>query len=49
MNELLDYKKQVNAEFKNLRLRILKLEEILLKQKIDSGSLNDPVKRLKKG
>jgi len=46
---LMEYKKRVNAEFKSLRLRIRKLEEILLNQQLDSGSINEPIKKLTKG
>ena len=46
---ILSYEKRVNAEFKNLRLRIKKLEDILLGQILDSGSIKDSVERLTKG
>ena len=45
----LNYEERVNAEFKSLRLRIKKLEDLLLGQMLDSGSINESVKRLNKG
>jgi len=47
---ILSYEQRVNAEFKNLRLRIKKLEDIVLgQQTIDSGSIKDSVERINKG
>lgn len=40
---------RVNSEFKHLRLRIRRLEEIVLSQKNDSGSILEPAHDLKKG
>ncbi len=40
---------RTNAEFKHLRKRIKRLEDLLLKQIIDSGSISESVKDLKKG
>jgi hypothetical protein len=39
----------INAEFKSLRLRIKRLEQLVLNSKTDSGSLSDDVNNLKKG
>ena len=40
---------RINAEFKHLRKRIKRLEDLLLKQTTDSGSISEPVEDLKKG
>lgn len=39
----------INAEFKSLRLRIKRLEQLVLKMTTDSGTISDEVKDLKKG
>ena len=47
---ILSYEYRVNAEFKCLRLRIKRLEDLLLGlQALDSGSIKDAVERLNKG
>jgi hypothetical protein len=47
---ILSYEYRVNAEFKSLRLRIKRLEDLLLGlQALDSGSIKDAVERLNKG
>lgn len=47
---VLEYEYRVNAEFKKLRLRVKKLEEIVLgTQEKDNGSISEMVDRLKKG
>ena len=45
----LTLEERVNAEFKHLKLRIRKLEQIVLKQHDELGSIKEPNKRLKKG
>jgi hypothetical protein len=40
---------RINAEFKHLRKRIKKLEDIILKQTTDAGNISDMVKDIKKG
>ena len=40
---------RVSAEFKHLRMRISRLEELVLSQQDDSGYIKDPVKKLRKG
>jgi len=39
----------INAEFKSLRLRIKRLEQLVLNNVADSGSISDEAKKLKKG
>jgi hypothetical protein len=39
----------INAEFKSLRLRIKRLEQLVLNQESDSGTVSDVVKKLKRG
>ena len=47
---ILSYEERVNAEFKRLRLRIKKLEEVVLgKQETDSGSIKEDVTTVIKG
>ena len=46
---MLNHEERVNAEFKGLRLRIKKLEDILLGQTLDSGLIKESVKRIIKG
>ena len=46
---ILSYEERVNAEFKHLRLRIKKLEGILLGQTLDSGSVKEAIERITKG
>mgnify|MGYP003959003205 len=47
---VLEYEYRVNAEFKKLRLRVKKLEEIILGiQERDNGSISETVDKLKKG
>jgi len=46
---LLSQEDRINAEFKHLRKRIKRLEDLLLKQTTDSGSISDEVKELRKG
>lgn len=45
----LSYEERVNAEFKHLNKRIKRLEQIVLKQHIDSGSITERNVKLKKG
>ena len=40
---------RMNAEFKHLRKRIKRLEDLLLRQTTDSGTISDKVIKLKKG
>jgi len=39
----------INAELKSLRLRIAKLEKIILSGQTDAGSINTKIKQEKKG
>jgi len=39
----------INAEFKSLRLRIKRLEQLVLNSKADSGLVSEEAKQLKKG
>lgn len=39
----------INAEFKKLRKRIERLEQIVLNQTQDSGKISESVNKLKKG
>ena len=45
----LSYEDRVNAEFKHLKKRIRRLEQIVLKGNIDRGSISGSVKDLKRG
>jgi hypothetical protein len=45
----LSFEERVNAEFKHLNKRIKRLEQIVLKQHIDSGSITENNIKLKKG
>lgn len=40
---------RMNAEFKHLRKRIKRLEQIALRQEVDSGSITESVEDIKKG
>lgn len=46
---LLTQEDRINAEFKHLRKRIKRLEDLLLNQVTDSGLIIDDVKNLNKG
>ena len=45
----LSYEDRINAEFKHLNKRIKRLEQIVLKQTKDNGSIVEPIEDLKKG
>ena len=47
--DLLTQEDRINAEFKHLRKRIKRLEDLLLNQVTDSGLIIDDVKNLNKG
>ena len=40
---------RINAEFKHLRKRIKRLEQIVLQQTVDSGKITEDTKQLNKG
>ena len=40
---------RVNAEFKHLKKRIKRLEQLVLVQKVDNGNITEEVIKLKKG
>jgi len=39
----------INAEFKKMRKRIERLEQLVLNQVTDSGAISEEVKKIKKG
>ena len=45
----LSFEERINAEFKHLNKRIKRLEQIVLKQTKDNGSIVEPIEDLKKG
>lgn len=45
----LSFEERMAAEFKHLRLRIKRLEQLVLVQKIDNGVISKDVVTLKKG
>lgn len=45
----LTFEERVNAEFKHLKKRIKRLEQIVLKQHDDNGYINEPNKVISKG
>jgi hypothetical protein len=45
----LTLEEKMNAEFKHLKLRIRRLEQIVLNGVMDNGSITDDITNLKKG
>jgi len=45
----LTHEQRVNAEMKHLRLRIKRLEDLVLTPNVDNGDLNGTIDKLKQG